>query len=88
MNNHKPEILEIDGTFKTLIELEAWLEKVHTAARAGDLDWGYCSLSATLEFKTSQGTQSFRPLEKFIASMDAPHGLPCHAQRKVDTDML
>jgi hypothetical protein len=77
MNRHS---YEIEFHTDTLLTLEAFLAKVHTAARAGHLDWGACDLAVKLEF-FSYDTENFAPLEAFIKSQDRIDGVSMNVER-------
>ncbi len=77
MNRHN---YEIKFCTDTTLTLEAFLAKVHTAARAGHLDWGACDLTVKLEF-FSYDTENFSALEGFIKSQDRIDGLSMNVKR-------
>ena len=68
--------IEIDST--SLLEVQAMLEQIHTAARAGDLDvGGPPHFNIWLEFATVNHTQDFSPLEEFLDRAERLWGVQC-----------
>jgi hypothetical protein len=67
-----------------LLTLEAMLERIHTAARAGHLDWDGCTINADIDFRASLEQQSFKPLEDVIDKQNRPHGVTCSIVIKED----
>jgi hypothetical protein len=78
------KVLTIDLATSHLLELQAFLEQAHTAARDGNLDWGACDFTVKLEFTRTQPSQSFAALEALIESQDRIYGLP--VQKKITTE--
>lgn len=57
--------------------LEAMLEKIHHAARAGHLDWNGCQLTAHLRFSSGLTDQTFEPLNALVEAQNRPYGVTC-----------
>jgi hypothetical protein len=63
-----------------IFTIEAFIAKAHTAARAGDLDWGAAEIIVKLEF-LSHDPEGFAALEAFRQSQDRIDGLPITVER-------
>jgi hypothetical protein len=64
-------------TTSSLITLEAMLERIHTAATEGGLEWSECNLTAELTFEADVDEAAFDPLEALVEGQNRIHGVQC-----------
>ena len=78
MNTPKHETITIEIDSTSLLEVQTMLEQIHTAARAGHLDFGGNShFNVSLEFATVNTTQDFGPLEALLDRAERSWGVSC-----------
>lgn len=65
----------------SLPELEGMLERIHAAAKEGQLDWDGCKISLTATFSAGLPVQSFEPLERAIEQQDRLWGVDVDASK-------
>lgn len=67
---------------ETLIAATALLEQIHSAARAGGLDWHGGRISISMTFSGDLTGQTVAPLEAVVASQDNILGVDCSLECK------
>lgn len=76
-----PKVIQPTATVtvnaSSLITLEAMLERIHTAATEGGLEWSECNLTAELTFEADVDEAAFDPLEALVAGQNRIHGVQC-----------
>jgi hypothetical protein len=65
----------------SLLELEGMLERIHAAAKEGQLDWDGCEISLTATFTAGLPVQSFEPLERAIEQQNRLWGVDVDASK-------